>query len=619
MSDKTTTDLYSEENLAKKSRLSREHLNQAGKILSYIKPYRAIFGSGLFLLVFSSFLTLLLPLGLKYLLQSAEPGGAQLNMSEFLPGSEAIYAFTTNEVLFGLFILLIVQSVFSFLRVYTFAHVSQNVMADIRGDLYTQMISLGIPFFEKHRVGELHSRITADVEKLESMLSFTFAEFLRQFSTLVIGIPIIFIFAPKLTLFMLAVFPVLILGAVFFGRFIRKLSRETQDSLANSNILVEQALQTIQTVKAFTNEFFEILRYKKSLAEVVRLAMKNAVNRGAFISFIITGIMGAVILVIWYGVLMASDGSNTFDKDDLFAFVLFTAFIAGAIGGLPNTYGEVQKALGASERLQAILKEEQELEPIPSEDITGPEVVGDIEFSDIKFSYPTRKDVTVLKGISLKAKAGQKIALAGPSGAGKSTIVQLLMRFYDPDSGILKVDGKPLPEFDIRHLRKHVGIVPQEVILLGGSIRENIAYGRPNATDQEIKDAADKANALEFIENFPEGFETLVGDRGVKLSGGQRQRVAIARAILKDPEILILDEATSSLDAESEKLVQDALNLLMENRTTIIIAHRLATIRNVDRIYVIDDGKIRESGTHDELSSNDNGLYSNLVKLQFQS
>jgi ABC-type multidrug transport system fused ATPase/permease subunit len=326
-------------------------------------------------------------------------------------------------------------------------------------------------------------------------------------------------------------------------------------------------------------------------------------------------LFGGIIGVVWYGASLVQSGEMPFSE--LMTFIFYTMFIGGSIGGLGDMYAQIQKTLGASERLLEILDETSEVEIESTKAVTA--INGTISFQNVKFTYPTRPDVTVLKDISLDVAAGRKIALVGYSGAGKSTIVQLLMRYYQPVGGKVLVDGQDIQGLDITAYRQNIAVVPQEVMLFGGTIRENIAYGKPNATEDEIREAARKANALDFITSFPEGLETVVGERGVKLSGGQRQRIAIARAILKDPKILILDEATSSLDAESEKLVQEALDGLMQNRTTIIIAHRLATVRNVDCIYVIKDGTILESGTHDELALNEDGLYANLIKLQFDS
>jgi ABC-type multidrug transport system fused ATPase/permease subunit len=402
-----------------------------------------------------------------------------------------------------------------------------------------------------------------------------------------------------------------------FGKFIRKLSRKAQDELANANVVVEETMQSIHVVKAFTNEYYEINRYDHALAKVVSNALKASRYRGAFNSFIILAIFGGIIGVLWYGATLLEKDALTVGQ--LTTFILYTAFIGGAVGGMGDLYAQVQKAIGASERIREILRETPEVvKPLPISARSNHKTYGDISFRNVIFAYPTRQDIDVLKDISFEIGAGQKIALVGYSGAGKSTIVQLLLRYYSIEQGLISVDGKDIRQYDILQLRQNIGIVPQEVILFGGSIKENIAYGKPDATDEEILQAARKANALDFIQSFSEGMQTLVGERGIKLSGGQRQRIAIARAILKDPAILILDEATSSLDAESEKLVQDALDTLMKGRTTIIIAHRLATIRKVDHIYVISEGRIIESGTHEELVQVEGGLYHNLVKLQFE-
>jgi ABC-type multidrug transport system fused ATPase/permease subunit len=371
-------------------------------------------------------------------------------------------------------------------------------------------------------------------------------------------------------------------------------------------------------VKAFTNELFEIARYRKSLNEVVKTALTVSKFRGVFASFVIAVLFGALVLVLAYGASLVS--AKEMSVGDLTTFIVLSAFIGGSMGGLSELYGQLQKAIGASERVLEIMDEESEVETdvklIKNQDFS--KITGDIYFKDVKFSYPTRPDIQVLNGLNIQIKSGQKIALVGHSGAGKSTIVQLLSRYYQLQNGSISINQKNLTEYDLTHLRQNIGVVPQEVILFGGTIRENIAYGKPNAKEDEIILAAQKANAWEFIKTFPEGLDTLVGERGVKLSGGQRQRVAIARAILKDPSILILDEATSSLDADSERLVQEALDLLMKDRTTIIIAHRLATIRKVDKIYVISEGMVLEEGTHEELTMLDKGIYNHLVKLQFE-
>jgi ABC-type multidrug transport system fused ATPase/permease subunit len=374
---------------------------------------------------------------------------------------------------------------------------------------------------------------------------------------------------------------------------------------------VEESLQSIAVVKAFTNELFEILRYKKSLNEVVSVALRTARYRGLFVSFVIFTLFGGIVAVGWYGAILVQAGDLTVGM--LFSFVIYTSFIGGSIAGLGDIYTQLQRSIGASERLLEMLHQDDEEEP-STENII--KLKGEIKFDRVSFSYPSRIDFPVLKELDFHIAAGEKIALVGQSGSGKSTIINLLMRFYPVSVGSIIVDSAPLHSYSLTQYRHNIGIVPQEVILFGGTIQENIAYGKPHATLEEIRTAARKANALEFIESFPEGFSTMVGERGVKLSGGQRQRIAIARAILKDPAILILDEATSSLDAKSEVLVQQALEKLMEGRTTIVIAHRLSTIKKVDRIFVINDGRLAEMGSHHELTQLNNGIYSTLLKLQ---
>jgi len=514
-------------------------------------------------------------------------------------------------ILIGIFI---VNAVFSYFRIYLFAVVTQKTLALLRQTTYNHLIKLPMAFFSDHRVGELNSRISSDIALLQETFTTTIAQFIRQTIIIVGGITILTIISPQLTVFMLAIVPVIAVVARVFGSYIRKLSKESQTKVAESNTIVEETLQAITNVKAFANEAFESLRYKRKTDEVIDVSLKGAKWRGLFVSSIFLAMFGSIVGVIWYGVYLVSQGEGM-STGDLFKFVLYTVFIAGSISGMADFYSQIQKAIGATENLLDILDEVPELIIINKE--VRPQCdLGEVRFKDVSFSYPGRKDVDVLVQINFIVKRGEQVALVGPSGAGKSTIGALMFRFYDPISGQILIDNKPIEDYDLNSLRNRMAIVPQEVILFGGTIRENIEYGKPGASEGEVTNAAQKANAMEFIDRFPEGLNTVVGDRGIQLSGGQRQRIAIARAILKDPDILILDEATSSLDAESESLVQSALELLMKNRTSIIIAHRLSTIRKADKIIVIDKGKVMETGNHDELIAMENGIYRNLNALQ---
>jgi ABC-type multidrug transport system fused ATPase/permease subunit len=525
-------------------------------------------------------------------------------------------------VAIGLFLVTVLQGLFSFGRIWFFTQVSEFTVRDIRQALYAKFVQLPIPFFEQNRVGAITSRITSDVGQIQDSFSLTLAELFRQVFTLVGGIGFIMVVSWKLSLFMLLTFPPIVLAAGLFGRKIRTLSKTVQQELAHTNTIVEETLQAINSVKAFTNERFEQSRYNASLRKVVQAALQSNLYRGSFVSFVIIGLFGGIILILWRGATLVHTPVTDPDHlkiGDLTAFIIYTAFIGASVAGLGEIYGKVQSTLGASERILEILDETPEPTHLePAVGLVPAQVRGDIRYEHVAFRYPTRPDIAVLQDIDFHIAAGEKIALVGPSGAGKSTIAGLLMQFYPLSGGRILVDGHDIKDYDLTGLRRHIGIVPQETLLFGGSIRENIAYGKPDATDAEIVEAARRANAWQFISAFPEALDTVVGDRGVKLSGGQRQRVAIARAILKNPAVLILDEATSSLDSESEKLVQGALDELMQNRTSLIIAHRLSTIRKVDKILVIDGGRIVEAGTHDELSERPSGLYANLLRLQFE-
>jgi ABC-type multidrug transport system fused ATPase/permease subunit len=498
-----------------------------------------------------------------------------------------------------------------------FVNVAERSLSDIRRDTYFKLITLPMNFFSNRRVGELNSRISADLSQIQDTLTTTLAEMMRQAVLLIGGIIFMAVISIKLAIALLILVPPLIVVAIFLGRFIRKISKEAQDKLAESNTIIEETLQGIASVKAFVNEAFEAGRYSKNIREVADIAIKGAKYRGIFVSFIVFCLFGAVVAVVSYGCILVSQ--HVIEPGDLTTFALFAAFVGSAMGSFPDLYANVQKAVGASERVLEILEEEGEEISIHEKDnIINKKINGDLSFDNVVFSYPSRPELTVLNNNSFDAASGQRVAIVGPSGSGKSTMAALILQFYHPQNGTISFDGKPASEYSLTDIRNQVAIVPQDVMLFGGSIQENIAYGKLSATKDEIIRAAQRANAHEFIMSFPEGYDTIVGERGVKLSGGQRQRIAIARALLKNPSILILDEATSSLDSESERLVQEALEELMKNRTSIIIAHRLSTIREADKIIVLEKGKIIESGSHNELIAIDQGLYRYLSALQFE-
>lgn len=586
----------------KRKKISRDSFKKSLRLYQYVKPYRGEFAVGLIFLVLSSAANLAFPKYLGDLVDASQSDKILENIQEI------------SLVLIGI---LVAQSIVSFFRVVLFVNVTQKTLASLRQATYEHLIRLPLRFFNAKRVGELNSRISSDISLLQETFTTTLAEFIRQMIIIIGGIGILLFTSTKLTLFMLAIVPAVMLGAVFFGRFIRRYAKDMQSEVAQSNTIVEETLQGIFNVKAFANEHFEIDRYRHRTNEVAQLGMKGGKYRGAFSSFIILGMFGAIVAVIWRGVNLI--GAGELATGELFSFVIYSAFIGGSIGGLANVYANLQKAIGATEDLMTIFDEEtediQEIEEIASED----RLEGDIELTGLSFAYPSRPDSQVLDQVSFKVKAGEQVALVGPSGAGKSTLVSLILRFYEVGAGQLKFDQREAQEFPLNALRSQMAVVPQDVFLFGGSIRENIAYGKPGASEEEIIAAAKKANAWEFIEKFPEGLETIVGERGVQLSGGQRQRVAIARAVLKDPCILILDEATSALDSESERLVQEALDALMQGRTSIVIAHRLSTVRKADQIVVLEEGKVVEKGRHEELLQEENGLYKKLSEMQFNA
>ncbi len=577
-----------------KTKLSKSNLKRSLRLFNYIGPHRWKLFIGMIFLGLTGVTALLFPKLMGDLIKTAEFSVDDINTM----GMWLLVLFTA-------------QAIFSFFRVVLFVNVTENMLSAIRQDAYNTLIKMPMSFFSGRRVSELNSRIAADIGQIQDTFTTGIAEFLRQMIIVIGGIIALFLTSVKLSLLMLITIPVFAVVAVFFGRYIKKLSKQAQDKVADANTIVGETLQAIADVKAFTNEFFEIRKYKSAVIDIKSIAIKGGLARGAFSSFIIFCIFGAIVLLVWYAVKLQHAGE--LDQSQLITFILYTIFVGASIGGLPIQYAQIQKAVGATERVLDIIDE------VP-EDLNEVEIQhkinGNLKFDQVNFSYPSRPDAQVLKNLSFDLKHGHSTAFVGTSGAGKSTIAKLILRFYDPQNGEILFDNKSSASYDIHELRKQIAIVPQEVLLFGGSIKDNIAYGKPDAEFEDVVNAAKQANAHDFIMSFPDQYETQVGERGVQLSGGQKQRVAIARAVLKNPVILILDEATSSLDTESELLVQDALEKLMKNRTSVIIAHRLSTIKKADQILVLQDGKITSKGNHESLLDDESGLYHKLINIQ---
>jgi len=522
-----------------------------------------------------------------------------------------------NQTAILIAVILVLQAIFSYFRIVLFVNVTEKSLASLRLASYSHLIKLPLHFFERRRVGELNSRISADVALLQETMTTTLAEFIRQIIIIVGGITLLGIISIKLTGFMLIILPPTMIVARFFGKFIRKFSKDIQSELADSNTIIEETLQGIQSVKAFTNEYIEIARYKQKTKEIADLGMTSGKYRGAFFILYYSRAFGAIATVVWQGSRLMQAGEMA--AGDLFSFVIYSVFVGGTISGLANVYTNIQKFIGATEDLFKIYDEEPEDIQDFREIDPKYKMNGQINLKKLDFAYPSRKEQKVLNDINLDIESNKMVALVGHSGAGKSTMASLLLMLHLPPKNTLFFNNIDSHDFPLSALRSQISLVPQDIFLFGGSISENIAYGKPDASEQDIYDAAQKANALEFIKRFPEKFDTIVGERGTQLSGGQRQRIAIARAILKDPKILILDEATSSLDSESEKLVQEALEELMKGRTSIVIAHRLSTIRKADEIVVMEQGEIVEQGTHQELMKFTEGKYNKLIQLQYSS
>jgi ABC-type multidrug transport system fused ATPase/permease subunit len=590
-----------------KVKLTKDSWRKAARFLRYLKPYAGTYFIGWIFLVLSTSAGLVFPYLMGKLL------GSSNTTSNPEQAIRLIDLSNVNQIAFALFILFFFQSVFSFVRVVLFNNVTENALRDMRNDAFSKLVYMPMDFFNRQKVGELTSRVASDITQIQEVLRTTIAEFFRQIIIVFGGIAFLFFISWKLSLIMLATVPVMAIVAVFFGRYIRKLSKEAQDYIATSNSVLEEALTGIANVKAFTNEWFLLGKYKKSTQQTRDLNVRSGIWRGLFVSFIIFCLFGAIVFIVWKGLLMTQGPNPELASEGFYQFVLFTIMMGASIGSLPDLYASVQKAVGATENLLDLLQEEGE--NLTTKVDQSIEINGSLRFENLIFHYPQRPDINVLKGIDFKVEPNQTLALVGQSGSGKSTIANLILQFYKPTSGHIYFGDQKASDLDLHALRQHMAIVPQEVLLFSGSILENIRFGRPDATDAEVMEAAQKANAWEFISTFPDLLATEVGDRGIQLSGGQKQRIAIARAILKNPSILILDEATSALDSTSERLVQEALDVLMKGRTSIVIAHRLSTIRQADQILVLQDGQIMEQGKHDELMVL-NGQYATYVAQQ---
>lgn len=587
-----------------KAKLNAQNLKKSTRLFTYLGKEKLSFGLGLFFLVLSAGVGLFFPL-LSGKMFGMLGNGSSEHMADTLAKLKGIGG--------KMLIILIVQGFFSFGRVFMFARVTENILQGLRNKAYERLIKKPMAFFSKNQTGELGSRLATDLNVISEAFTMNMAEIIRQ--TIVgVGGLIMIISSTKFEVakWFLIIIPPLSVLAILFAKKIRSYSKLFQDKIADANVIVGESLTGITNVKSFTNENYELNRYMAKTAEIRKFGLQYGIFRGAFFAFVISCIFGAIFFMLYK--MLQLNAQGVISGEEFGKFMMLALFVSGSLGGLPEQIAGIQRALGATDRVFELIDEDIELIDMPNADLQRAQ--GKIDVQEVGFSYPSRENFDVLKQISFTVEAGQTVALVGSSGSGKSTLANLLLRFYEPLKGQIKLDGRDIKSIPLTELRSQIAYVPQEVILFAGTIAENIAYGKVGASMDDIKSAAEKANALSFIESFPDTWNTVVGERGIQLSGGQRQRIAIARAVLKNPSILILDEATSSLDSESEQLVQDALDKLMQGRTSIVIAHRLSTIRDADKIVVLHQGEIVEQGKHQELLAIDHGFYSKLIRMQ---